>query len=121
MSISGLKYTGFGVTPEYRFYIAGHREALNGVYVAPFLRYQSYNLKEKDTQDEATYSSFGGGATLGWEKTWGSGFVLDLFVGPAYNSGKLKVKDGSEEGTFDVSGNIDGFGIRTGVTLGFAF
>lgn len=121
MSISSIKYSGLGITPEYRFYFAGRKEAMNGVYVAPFGRYQNFNITDKDTKDKASFSSFGGGALLGWEKTWGSGFVLDLFVGPSFNSGKIKVKDGSEEGQFDISGNIDGFGIRTGITLGFAF
>ncbi|HYC28434.1 MAG TPA: DUF3575 domain-containing protein [Chitinophagaceae bacterium] len=119
VSISGLKYSGLGITPEYRMYFAGNKQAMNGVYVGPFLRYQSFTLKEKDSDSEAKYSSFGGGAVIGWEKTWSSGFVLDLFVGPQYNSGKVKEKSGSE--TIDVSGNIDGFGLRTGITLGFAF
>lgn len=121
MSISDIKYSGLGITPEYRFYIAGRKQALNGVYAAPFVRYQNFSIKDKETGDKATFTSFGGGAVLGWEKTWGSGFVLDLFVGPAFNSGTVKVKDGSEEGTFDVAGSVDGFGIRTGITLGFAF
>jgi hypothetical protein len=118
VSIGGLKYSGFGITPEYRFYFAGRKEALNGVYAAPFLRYQSFTLKDKDTNDKANFSSFGGGATIGWEKTWGSGFVLDLFVGPSYNSGRFKNE--ADEETFDVSSGISGFGVRTGIAIGFA-
>lgn len=120
VNISGLKYSGLGITPEYRFYVAGRRQALNGMYVAPFLRYQNFSLKDKDSGDEASFSSFGGGALLGWEKTWGSGFVLDLFAGPSYNSGKVKSDSGNED-QFDVSAGISGFGVRTGITLGFAF
>ena len=90
------------------------------MYVAPFLRYQNFSLKDKDSGDEASFSSFGGGALLGWEKTWGSGFVLDLFAGPSYNSGKVKSDSGNED-QFDVSAGISGFGVRTGITLGFAF
>lgn len=119
MSISSVKYSGLGITPEYRFYFAGNRQALNGVYVGPFVRYQSFSLKEKDSDSEAKFTSFGGGAVIGWEKTWESGFVLDIFVGPAYNSGKVKEKTGS--GEFDLSAGVDGFGVRTGITLGFAF
>jgi hypothetical protein len=118
-SIAGLKYTGLGITPEYRIYFAGNRAALNGVYVGPFVRYQSFTLKDKDTDDEAKFTSFGGGAVIGWEKTFSSNFVLDIFVGPQFNSGKIKEKSGNE--TFDVAGSIDGFGLRTGITLGFAF
>jgi hypothetical protein len=119
VSISGWKYTGLGITPEYRIYFAGNRQALNGVYVGPFVRYQNFSLKSKESDSKAEYSSFGGGAIIGWEKTWASGFVLDIFAGPQYNSGKIKEKSGSE--TVDISGNLDGFGIRTGITLGFAF
>ncbi len=121
VGISGLRYSGLGVTPEFRYYFAGNRQALNGVYVGPFVRYQNFTIKVKDSNPEesASYSSFGGGAVIGWEKTYGSGFVLDIFVGPQYNSGKIKEKSGNS--TFDISGGIDGFGLRTGITLGFAF
>jgi hypothetical protein len=119
LSISGIKYSGLGLTPEYRFYFGGAREALNGVYAAPFLRYQSFKLTEKESTDKTTFSSFGGGAIIGWQKMWDSGFVLDLFAGPSYNAGKFK--NSSDEDEFDVSGAINGFGLRTGVTIGFGF
>lgn len=119
VGISGIKYSGLGITPEYRFYVAGRKEALNGVYVAPFLRYQNFSLKDKDTDDKASYSSIGGGALLGWQKMWESGFVLDLFVGPSYNSGKFKNE--ADEDDFDITSGIDGFGLRTGITIGFGF
>jgi hypothetical protein len=45
--------------------------------------------------------------------------TLDIFLGPNYNSGKVKVTDGS--GDVDVPGNFEGFGLRFGVTLGIAF
>ena len=118
-SLSGLKYSGFGVTPEYRFYFAGKKEALNGVYAAPFHRYQSYNLTDKDTDDKTKFSSFGGGATIGWQKMWNSGFVLDIFAGPAFNAGKFK--SDADEDEFDLTFGMNGFGLRTGITLGFGF
>src|SRR2546423_7721923 len=118
-SLSGLKYSGFGIIPEYRFYFAGQKVALNGVYAAPFLRYQSFSLTDTETDSKASFSSIGGGAVVGWEKTWSSGFVLNLFAGPSYNSGTVKSNDGQSE--FDVTSAINGFGLRSGVTLGFAF
>lgn len=119
VGISGLKYSGLGITPEFRFYFAGNRTALDGVYAGPFVRYQNFTLKDKETNAEASFSSFGGGAIIGWEKTWQSGFVLDIFAGPSFNSGKVKDKSGN--GDFEVIGSIDGFGLRTGITIGFAF
>jgi hypothetical protein len=119
VKLSDLKYSGFGLTPEVRFYVAGHKEALNGVYVAPFLRYQNFSIKDTETDDKVSFSSIGGGGLLGWEKSWSSGFVLDIFLGPSYNSGKIKESVDEEE--WDVSAGIDGFTLRTGITLGFAF
>lgn len=119
VSISGLKYSGLGITPEFRYYFAGHKEAINGVYVGPFVRYQNFNLEDKDAGDKTTFTTIGGGAVIGWEKSWDSGFVLDLFAGPSYN--KAKFKNNSDTNEFDVSSGFSGFGIRTGLTIGFAF
>jgi hypothetical protein len=119
VSIEDLKYTGFGITPEYRIYFAGNKHVFNGVYAGPFVRFQSFEITDKISNGKADYSSFGGGAIIGWEKTWNSGFVLDIFAGPQYNKGDIKPTSGS--GQFDVAGSIDGFGIRSGITLGFAF
>lgn len=116
---SSLKYSGFGVTPEVRIYFAGQKQALNGVYVAPFARYQSFKLEDKGTTNTTTFTTMGGGAILGWQKMWGSGFTLDLFAGPAYN--KAKFKNDNDANTFDVSAGLSGFGVRTGITLGFGF
>ena len=119
-SAAGLKYSGWGVTPEYRMYFAGQKEALNGVYVAPFARYQNFKLVDKTYSENTTsFSTIGGGATIGWQKMWGSGFVLDLFAGPSYNKANFK-NEGDEE-DFNVKGGFTGFGVRTGITLGFGF
>lgn len=119
LKISGIKYSGLGITPEFRKYFGGAKEALNGVYVAPFVRYQNFNLEDTEEENETTLTTIGGGATIGWEKTWASGFVLDIFAGPSYNSAKFK--NDNDEDEFDLKGGFTGFGIRTGITLGFAF
>jgi hypothetical protein len=120
LTISDLKYSGLGITPEFRFYVAGKKEALNGVYVAPYARYQSFNFKDKITDDKATLSSVGGGAIIGWQKMWNSGFVLDIFAGPGYNAGNVKYDD-ENDNEFDVKGGIKGFGFRTGLSIGIGF
>ena len=119
LGIGDIMYSGFGITPEYRFYFAGQKQALNGVYVAPFVRYQRFSLEDKESNDKTTFRSIGGGATLGWQKMWGSGFVLDLFAGPSFNNGKFK--NDSDEEDFDLKFGFNGFGLRTGVTIGFGF
>lgn len=117
-TISDLKYSGVGVTPEYRFYLGQSGEALKGLYVAPFVRYQNFKFEDKETKDKATFSSFGGGAILGWQGVGRGGFVTNVFAGPSYNAGNIKTN--SSEDAFDIKGGIKGFGIRLGVNIGFA-
>lgn len=119
VNFSGIKYSGLGITPEFRFYFGGAKQALNGVYAAPFVRYQNFKIEEKESGDNTSFTTMGGGATIGWQKMWNSGFVLDIFAGPSYNSAKFK--NDSDDDMFDVSGGFTGFGVRTGLTLGFGF
>jgi hypothetical protein len=119
LNISDVKYSGLGITPEFRIYFAGAKQALNGVYAAPFARYQNFKLEDKTDGDKTTFTSIGGGAIIGWQKMWGSGFTLDIFAGPSYNSAKFK--NDSDEDDFDLKAGFTGFGIRTGLTLGFGF
>ncbi|HZG72527.1 MAG TPA: DUF3575 domain-containing protein [Chondromyces sp.] len=119
ISLGDVKYTGYGITPEYRFYFGGAKQALNGIYAAPFVRYQNFKFKEKSSSDNISFTSLGGGATIGWEKSWNSGFVLDIFAGPTY--GNVKVKSTYDNNDAELLGKLDGFGIRTGITLGFSF
>lgn len=117
--VSSLKYAGIGITPEYRFYLS-ETTAPAGVYAAPFLRYQSVKLSVEGESSEANFSAFGGGLVIGKQWVFKQRVTLDLFIGPAYNSGKVEVTSGTED-DFDISGAFDGFGVRTGVTLGVAF
>ena len=112
-----IKYSGFNITPEYRIYF--HKDALSGMYVGPFLRYQNYNLTN-DMQATAKYTSFGGGVLLGRQWVYRKGFVLDAFVGPIYNGGQLS--NVSDAAIFSKPGfGIDGLGINGGLALGFGF
>lgn len=118
LGLGDFRYEGFGLTPEYRFYFGGNKEVLNGGYVAPFLRYQQFQVKDKDTDAKARFETKGGGVVMGWAKSWKSGFVLDIFAGPSYND--IRFKSG-QESDFDIKGGIKGFGLRTGISIGFTF
>ncbi|WP_026904972.1 DUF3575 domain-containing protein [Pedobacter glucosidilyticus] len=115
LKLDETKFSGFSTTPELRYYPKAN--ALNGLYFGPFLRYQNYTVK--DDINEGSYTSFGGGAVLGRQWVYKSGFTLDLFFGPSYNAGKIKADDGSGEP--EVNGAIDGFGLRAGIAIGFGF
>jgi hypothetical protein len=116
-----VKISGLFFTPEYRFALSG--EAMNGFYIGPFLRYQNLKIEEKvldtETPSKATLSTFGGGLVVGRQWLFKDIITLDVFLGPSYNSGKLKVTAGDE--VENVPGVFNGFGVRTGVTLGIAF
>jgi hypothetical protein len=123
--LSGMTYSGFGITPEYRKYLTG--EALNGLYLAPFLRYQSLTLKDSyddiftgtTIEEKATLSTIGGGLLIGRQWCFGA-FTLDIFGGPQYNSGTVTY-DATYTNTFEISGAFNGFSPRFGTTIGFAF
>ncbi len=117
--LGGLHYSGFGITPEYRFYFAGGKKVFDGLYTAPFLRFQFINIEDQRAQAKASFTSTGGGAIIGYEKMWDGGFTLDIFAGPAYN--QIKYRNNSSGNTFDINGGFSGFTIRTGITLGFGF
>lgn len=118
VKLDNTLFRGFGITPEYRFYLS-ETAAPEGVYVAPFVRYQNFTLTEEGADGKATYSSFGGGLILGKQWVFKDKITIDVFLGPAYYSGNLKVESGSED---DFSVDVfDGFSLRTGITFGFKF
>jgi hypothetical protein len=135
-SIGDTKVTGFAITPEYRFYLSERKAAMEGFYVAPFVRYQNLTLKDTYTglmynsntgtyttstsTDEASLDTFGGGVLVGHQWIFKQRFSLDAFLGPSYNGGSVSYKNGSNSGTLD-AGSFKGFGIRTGITFGIAF
>ncbi len=118
VKLDNTLFRGYGITPEYRFYLS-ETSAPEGVYVAPFVRYQNFTLTEENADGKATYSSFGGGLALGKQWIFKEKITLDVFLGPAYYSGKLKVDSGDPQ-DFEV-GVFDGFSLRTGITFGFKF
>lgn len=125
--------SGFALTPEYRLYLAANKPALQGFYVGPFVRYQHLTLSSSYeslddsgtlTRDkaEAALNTLGGGVVVGHQWLFKQRFSLDMFLGPSYNGGTIKVKDtGSHTNTSFDAGVFHGFGIRSGVTFGIAF
>jgi hypothetical protein len=118
---STMKLSGFGITPELRFYL-GDTPAPAGFYAAPFLRYQSFTVEETDPDFAAkgTFSAFGGGVIIGKQWIFKEKVALDMFIGPAYASGKVEAESG-DSGNLEVGGGLDGFGVRFGICFGLAF
>jgi hypothetical protein len=115
-SIDNTKFSGFGLTPEYRFYLSD-TEAPHGVYVAPFVRYQNFSVT--NGPDKGTLTTVGGGLIIGKQWIFKEKIALDIFIGPKYSSRNVKVTSGTD--TFDTGNGLDGFGVRAGVCFGLAF
>jgi hypothetical protein len=114
---SDTKFTGLILTPEFRIY--PKKTAIDGMYIAPYIRYQNYTLSNTSTSTKGTLSSFGGGLLFGRQWITKSGFTMDLFFGGHYGSSSVKATSG-DVSTFNTN-LFSGFGVRVGFALGFAF
>ncbi|TAE15049.1 MAG: DUF3575 domain-containing protein [Bacteroidetes bacterium] len=111
----GVQLRGFGITPEFRFY-PGAKGSMEGFYLAPFARYQNFNIS--DAVSKGTLSTIGGGLLIGGQWIFGRGVSLDTFLGPSFNVGDVKVTSGT---AIEEPGSASGFGLRAGLSVGFAF
>lgn len=113
-----VELRGFGLTFEYRYYLSEATSAPSGAFLAPFVRFQNFNITENYDSDfsEAEMTSMGGGLLIGYQKLFKERITLEAFIGPAYYSSKLT---GDED--VDTIEQFDGFTVRGGVTVGIAF
>ena len=125
--------SGFALTPEYRFYLSKKHAALEGFYIAPFVRYQYLSKRGIGYNDgqgyqsanyQASLNAFGLGATLGRHWILKRRFSLDIFIGPGYTFTSLSSdQPGYTPGRGDFVGYFDNtnFDFRGGATVGLAF
>jgi len=114
--IGDTKMGGLILTPEFRIY--PKKDAIDGFYIAPYLRYQKFSLENTSSSDKGTFTNMGGGVAFGRQWITNSGFTMDLFFGGHYGSSKIKVEAGTN--SFDTD-KLEGFRPRLGFALGFAF
>lgn len=122
-SIGDTKLRGYGITPEFRFYLSD-KGTPEGFFIAPFTRYRSFDLINDATEiggveSKANWTSIGGGLLVGGQWIFKDIISLDIWGGPSYGTNNINVESGAED-DFDVA-RISGFGFRSGVTLGIAF
>lgn len=120
LELGDFKYEGIILTPEVRFY--AKQRSISGFYIAPYFRYQNFNITVDDdvSKSEMNYKSFGGGLLFGRQWVYSSGFVFDLFAGPSYNNGDITYKSGDRRDD-DFAFGLKGTGIRVGIAIGFGF
>ena len=133
-SYAGRKSSGVGIMPQYRLYLSEKHPAPEGFYVAPYLRYQY--LRQQGQYEEfnpatgtstirksdASLNAFGGGIVVGRHWIFKRLFSLDTFLGPSYMASRVSttnpnVNRDSFLGFYEDSN----YGIRGGLTFGFAF
>jgi len=114
--LEDTRFTGLILTPECRFYL--RKNAMDGVYISPYLRYHRFNVKDTETSNTGSLTSTGGGVVFGRQWIFKKGFSIDFFFGGHYSKANIKAE--SAEESFDKN-LFDGVRPRTGLAIGFAF
>ena len=112
--IDETKLSGLFLTPEFKFYI--RKNALDGFYMAPYLRYM--NCSYDNNNGEGSLRNFGGGLSFGRQWIFEKGFAMELFFGGHYADSSFEITSGDEP--TDLS-KMEGFRTRIGFCIGFAF
>ncbi len=117
-TISETKMSGLGLIPEFRLY-PGEKGAPNGFYLAPFVKYQNYSLKQSElgVDYKASLTGIGGGVCIGGQ--FGQNFIFDIFFGPSFSSWSWSYEDNSENIFNDFKLGGSGVGLRFGISVGF--
>ena len=116
--LGDTKLNGFGITPEFRYYLSGS-SAPERIFMAPYFRYQSFKLSIEGGSAKGNLSVVGGGLLVGAQTLLKDVITIEAFLGPAYGFCNVDVTTGSED-DFDI-GTFDGFIVRAGITVGIGF
>lgn len=108
-------FRGFGIAGEYRYYTS-YKE-MEGFYLQPFIRYQYLKEVQKNLM---AYSTIGPGILFGYQSILIKNFVLDMYIGSAYNFGRIDYNTVNQS-SYDPSIFLDNYSIRGGVSFGFLF
>lgn len=96
--VGSEKTTGWGFMPEVRFYALPNYHAPRGLYLSGFYNYYNETFEEKgfeysgmgnnyvNTEGKVTSTFNAVGATIGWVFRIKSSFVIDLGIGPVFQS-----------------------------------
>ncbi len=115
----GYFSTGFGITPEVRYYLTKKNPAPRGIYLAPNYRYQKLDTENLEENSEATVITNSIAINLGYQLVLKDLFLVDAWAGLTYNI--RNVVDETVPGAQIGPNSENGFGVRIGVAVGLAF
>ncbi|MCK4989677.1 MAG: DUF3575 domain-containing protein [Bacteroidales bacterium] len=111
---------GFGITPEFRYYLSKKRPAPRGTYLAPNFRYERIEWEILDENAEATVINYSPAINLGFQLVLKDLFLVDAWVGLAYNI--RNVVEETVPGALIGPNHENGFDPpRMGVSIGLVF
>lgn len=100
LTIDEPRFSGWGLTPEFRWYFLKNQTAPKGLYAAGYLRTWSYsgkmnvNYKDADTdvqvQGKISYFAIKPGVQVGYQFLFGNTVSLDIFAGLNYGVNGIK-------------------------------
>ncbi len=114
---SQSELSGWGITPEFRFYLTD-TPAPAGTYLAPNFRYMILDVYDADVMEYAKLTSLGFAINLGKQWVFKDVVLLDAWVGPSYNFRSVDDQTGTVNTGIQ---EADGFGLRIGLALGIVF
>ncbi|MBN2349886.1 MAG: DUF3575 domain-containing protein [Bacteroidales bacterium] len=122
-SVGDTKLRGYGIIPEFRYYLSDSKLAPSGIFIAPYARLNFFTVTSNDEGDpdyaKGTLNTYGGGLLIGYQRLLKDRITLEAYIGPSYTSASVSAEEG-DSGNIDV-GNMDGFLVRGGITIGVAF
>lgn len=124
------KYSGFGISPEYRHHIGSH-ENPKGPYVGGFAVVNTIKSSisddgtfsgGSDLSSETKYFGIGAGVLIGYQWILSEAFALDLTVGAGYQNVSVS-NDTDEADTTGTDFGLAASGIlpRISFAIGYAF
>lgn len=127
LKISDIKYSGYGFTPFVNYHFKG--EGLSGLYAGGFGIYKKMTLTTEQTitvagfdqtiNAKTTLKNIGGGARIGYQHIFDSGFLFDVALGPKIVSKKITVEAGEEIELPLILGSP--IGLNMLIQVGYAF
>ncbi len=118
-SFLDTEFSGYAITPEFRYYLSDEKIAPNGPFIAPFFRYQNFTLSDQSSGESATFTGVGGGILVGAQKVFKDVITLSAFIGPSYISPSVTYDDPNHTWEFDRGDG--GVWARAGINVGIVF